>query len=199
MKFRILTLFILSIFYINLSAQGYLKENSFDFGKIVNPELLPMPNLVSILDQSMLAQALNIDAKNISFKNPKSTPTQKIKSMFYTIRNGEDLMNGVLFQVSTNPVYIEAPDYISFSLDNKLTQGEVVSSTNSKILYKEEYAGKVRFVYSFELGQVYWNIGNNYLFMLGFNGPITSEAHLISVAKTLIPEINKNMLAKLLE
>ncbi len=199
MKNKVLAILLLSGFYMTAFSQGYLNGNSFDFGKIVNPDLLPLPNPVSLLDKSSLAKALNVNESVLAYKNAKSAAEQKIKSIFYTLKDGEEVMNGVLFQISTNPVYIEAPDFISFTLDNKMTQGETISATNSKILYKEEHAGKVRFVYSFELGQVYWNIGNNYLMMLGFNGPVTSEDQLIFVAKTLIPTINKNLFAKLLE
>lgn len=199
MKSKILTLFILSTVYSMSYAQGYLSENSFDFGKIVNPDLLSIPNPSEVLDKALVAKTLDIKPEMLTSKESKSIGNQNIKSSFYAINDGEATINGMIFQISTNPVYIEAPTFISFTLDSKLEQGESLSDSDRKIAYKEGHVGKVRFVYSYEIGRIYWNIGDNYLMMLGFNDTIETEEQLESVAKAMIPNINKNLIGWLLK
>ena len=199
MKNRIIALFILSAVYSMSFAQGYLSDNSFDFGKLINPDLLAIPNPSEVLDKALVAKTFDIKPEMLYSKESKSIGNQNIKSTFYAINDGEATINGMILQISTNPVYIEAPTFISFTLDSKLEQGETLTDSNRKIAYKEGHVGKVRFVYSFEIGRIYWNIGDNYLMMLGFNGTIHTEEQLISVAETMIPNINKNLIAWLLK
>ena len=151
------------------------------------------------MDKALVAKAFDIKPEMLYSKESKSIGNQNIKSTFYAINDGEATINGMILQISTNPVYIEAPTFISFTLDSKLEQGETLTDSNRKIAYKEGHVGKVRFVYSFEIGRIYWNIGDNYLMMLGFNGTIHTEEQLISVAETMIPNINKNLIAWLLK
>ncbi|MCZ2100398.1 MAG: hypothetical protein LC107_02535 [Chitinophagales bacterium] len=200
MNYRFLLIVFLSAFYLNGQAQIYLEHNTFDFGKIINPDLLTIPQPASLVEKDVLAKTLNLKPETISSKDAKSSAGVKnIKSTFYNIQNNDVAYAGVLFQISVNPVYIEAPTYISSSLDNKMEHGEVLSSLNKKVLYKEDFAGKIRFVYNKDIGQIYWNIGDNYLMMLGFNGLLENDEDLVKTAKVLIPHITKNFLAKLLE
>ncbi|HRO07859.1 MAG TPA: hypothetical protein PK611_08210 [Saprospiraceae bacterium] len=196
---RLLTLIIASFIYTSGIAQGYLSGNTFDFGKIVNPDLLKIPNPKDVVSLSMVASVLNVAEEKLSPRSSKGSANNNVKSTFYTIINGESTYNGMIFQISTNPVYIEAPTFISFTLDNRIEHGEYESSTNRKMEYKEGYAGKIRYVYSAELGRITWNIGDNYLLTLGFNGTLQTADEMTKAANLMVPDITKNFLAKLLE
>ncbi len=200
MMYRILAFVILSSFYFTGFSQEYLKNNAFDFGKIVSPEKLTIPNPTEVLDRYFLAKTLHVEPNALSIKDSKSLgKSQNSKSTFFKIIEGDVVYAGLLLQISTNPVYDEAPAYITNALRNKIEQGEVLQSTNKRSLYSEDYAGKIRFVYNTELGNIYWNIGDNYLLMIKFNGIMERDEEITKAAKALIPHISNNLLAKLLE
>lgn len=196
---RLLTLIISTFIITTGTTQSYLSGNTFDFGKIVNPDLLRIPNPKDVVTLSNVASILKVPEDKLSPRSSKNNANNNVKSTFFTIINEESTYNGMIFQISTNPVYIEAPTFISFSLDSKLEQGEYESATNRKMIYKEGFTGKIRYVYSVDIGRIYWNIGDNYLMMLGFNGTLQNEDEVINAANLMIPDITKNFLAKLLE
>lgn len=180
-------------------GQTHYNVEIFDFSKAKDPKTLTLPVPATLLSNSLVEQVLELKPQSVSVRSPKDAGTVLVKNTFY---KWEDIANpnaGMFVQLMTNPVYDEFEDYNSMVVDSKLTRGEEAPGLSKATPFKPLKIGKLTVAYSVETSRVYWNIGNNYVFMLAFNILDFDETKLIKCAQIFIPEINKNLMAKMLE
>ena len=199
---RHLTLFVLMILCLRASTvigQNHYNVDIFDFAKAKDPNTLPLPSPANLLANSIVEQVLELKPQSVSVRSPKDAGTMLVKNTFY---KWEDISNpnaGMFVQLMTNPVYDEFEDYNSLVVDSKLTKGEEAPGLSKATPFKSLKIGKLTVAYSVETSRIYWNVGNNYVLMLAFNILNFDEAKLVKSAQIFIPEINKNLLAMMLE
>jgi hypothetical protein len=195
--FRFLIIIILSISFQNIDAQSSINTRIFNFGVHRNPTELLLPNACDLITPDEVKSVLGVTEVNIkSTGNPGDV---KASNCFFKWEDPATPHAGMLLQVMTNPLYDDNPEYISYLVESKLTEGESVQGSRKNLLFKETMVGKVKVVYAIENGRVYWNVGDNYLFMLTFNIAGLQTERMLDIARQLIPSVNKNLLGKLLE
>lgn len=195
--FRFLIIIILSISFQNIDAQSSINTRIFNFGVHRNPTELLLPNACDLITPDEVKSVLGVTEVNIkSTGNPGDV---KASNCFFKWEDPATPHAGMLLQVMTNPLYDDNPEYISYLVESKLTEGESVQGSRKNLLFKETMVGKVKVVYAIENGRVYWNVGDNYLFMLTFNIAGLQTERMLDIARKLIPSVNKNLLGKLLE
>lgn len=195
--FRFLIIIILSISFQNIDAQSSINTRIFNFGVHRNPTELLLPNACDLITPDEVKSVLGVTEVNIkSTGNPGDV---KASNCFFKWEDPATPHAGMLLQVMTNPLYDDNPEYISYLVESKLTEGESVQGSRKNLLFKETMVGKVKVVYAIENGRVYWNVGDNYLFMLTFNITGLQTERMLDIARKLIPSVNKNLLGKLLE
>ncbi|MBK8626824.1 MAG: hypothetical protein IPN86_15045 [Saprospiraceae bacterium] len=189
---------ILIVFFTGyISAQSGINTRVFNFGVHRNPTELLLPKACELISLDEIQSALGV--KDIQVKSTGNPGDVKVSNCFFKWEDPAMPYTGMLLQVMTNPLYDDNPEYISYLIESKLTEGESEQGSTKNLLFKEAMVGKVKVVYAIENGRVYWNIGDNYLFMLTFNIAGLKTEKMLTIAQKLIPVINKNLLGKLLE
>lgn len=198
---RLFSIPVLFMFLWSSFAMGQTHYNVeiFDFSKAKDPKTLPLPVPATLLSNSLVEQVLELKPQSVSVRSPKDAGTMLVKNTFYKWDDVANPNAGMFVQLMTNPVYDEFEDYNSMVIDSKLTKGEEAPGLSKATPFKSLKIGKVIVAYSVETSRIYWNIGNNYVFMMAFNFLNFDEAKLVRSAQIFIPELNKNLMAKMLE
>lgn len=197
-RFRLLSfLLFISFVSIDVVAQSGINTRVFNFGVHRNPSDLILPKACDLVTMDEVKSALGVT--DIQMKSTGNPGDVKASNCFFKWEDPATPHAGMLLQLMTNPSYDDNPEYISYLVESKITEGESVQGSRKNLIFKEGMIGKVKIVYAAENGRVYWNVGDNYLFMLTFNIAGLKEDRMLDIARKLVPSVNKNLLAKLLE
>lgn len=170
-----------------------------DNSEAVDPSTLSIPNACEMISEATLQSILNITGSAVNIKEANDPGNKSAKSCFFKWDAADTPNAGILIQILTNPVYSEYPQYISNYVSSKLTEGETVLGSEKPTRFNKFTAGEITGAYSFDQSRFYWNLGNNYLFMLAFNVSSLSEDKMVNVAEKIVVEVNKNFAGKLKE
>jgi hypothetical protein len=196
-KFSVFLILILLGSQIDITAQSAINTRIFNFGVHRNPTDLILPIACDLISLDEVKACLSV--ADIQVKSTGNPGDVKVSNCFFKWEDPATPYAGMLLQVMTNPIYDDNPEYISYLVESKLTEGEAVQGGSRNVLFKETMVGRVKVVYAIENARLYWNVGDNYLFMLSFNIAGLQEERMLAMAKKLVPVINKNILGKLLE
>jgi hypothetical protein len=170
-----------------------------DNSAAADPTTLTIPNACEMISESTLQTILNITGSSVNIKEANDPGNKSAKSCFFKWDSADTPNAGILVQILTNPVYSDYPQYISNYVSSKLTEGETVLGSDKATKFNKFTAGGVNGAYSFDQSRFYWNLGNNYLFMLAFNVSTLSEEKMVKVAEQIVVEVNKNFATKIKE
>ncbi len=162
-----------------------------------DPEKLTIPNACEMITEANIQSILNVAGSPVTVKEANDPSNNKAKSCFFKWDDASTPNAGILIQIQTNPVYNDFPQYISNYVSAKITEGETVLGNDKPTKFKKFTAGGYTGAYSFEQSRFYWNIGNDYLFMLAFNLTSLNENQMVDVAAKIIVEINNNFKSKI--
>lgn len=190
--------FFCSLMY-NINGQQSINARLFDFGIHRNPKDLFVPKACDLISAQDVQLILGLASQNVQIKSADNPGVVKVKSCFYKWEDPSTPHAGMLLQIMTNPVYDDSPEYVSDMMASKLADGETSPGAKNKAVFKETMIGKVKVIYAKENSRVYWNIGDNYLFMLAFNITNLDETKMLEMANKIVPIVNKNLLGELLK
>jgi len=157
-----------------------------------DPAKLAIPESCAMINTENLQRILNISKYPITVKNSGDPADKSNKSCFFKWDDPSTANAGIFLQISTNPAHAEFPQYISNFVAAKITDGETDMNTNQPSKFKKFVVNGMEGAFSFQLGKAYWNINNDYLFMLAFNISTLSEAKMLDATKEILEEVNSN-------
>ena len=161
-----------------------------------DPANLTVPNACEMITKEALQAILNVTAGGVNIKESNDPTTDKTKSCFFQWDDPSTPNAGILIQIQTNPVYEEYPQYISQFVTSKLNEGETVLGAGVPTKFKRFSSAGSLGAYSFDQSRFYWNLGNDYLFMLAFNLTSLNEEKMVKAAEQIVAEVNKNFASK---
>jgi hypothetical protein len=162
---------------------------------IIHPDKLTIPAACEMLTKEWIKETLGLKLSDVALKDSDDPTNKNTRSCFFRWEDPATPNAGIVIQIMTNPVYDEFDQWVSYFVNAKLTDGEVVLGNDEPYKYSKFEAGGIKGVYSFDLKRFYWNLGNNYLFMLAFNMDIP-EGKMVEHAKKMAAEINNNFAVK---
>lgn len=161
---------------------------------IINPKDLVIPNACEMLSQEWIKETLGLALTDVTLTEADAGNNNS-RSCFFKWEDPATPNAGIFIQIMTNPVYEEFDKWIGQFVNAKLTEGESVLGNDEPYKYKKFESDNMKGAYSYDLKRFYWNLGNNYLFMLAFNMDIT-ESKMVDHAKKMATEINNNFTEK---
>jgi len=161
-------------------------------------KMLPIPDACGMLSQTWIKNTLELKITNISIKKAEENEDTPAKSCFFKWEDPNTSHAGIFIQIMTNPVYDEFDQWVSYFVNAKVSEGEVIQGSDEVYFYKRYNAGIYKGVYSYDLKKFYWNKGDDYLFMLAFNLDI-SESKMLSYAEKISAKVNENFELKIAE
>jgi hypothetical protein len=198
------TLFLIFLL-LSFSCKNDAKNSTEDFtdlsaftktGPPKDPEQLSLPSACEMISSEKLSAILQIDASSVFVKDASDPQDNKTKSCFFKWEDPGTTNAGILIQIQTNPVYGDYPEYITNYVRSKITEGETLMGENQPTKFTKLTIGEINGAFSFKQGRFYWNLGNDYLFMLAFNLSTISEDKMKDLATSIINEVNKNFASK---
>lgn len=192
---KLITLVVALCLVVYMQAQ---KTSIFNFAEWVHPDSILLPQPCETLPLSALSQVIEIDDSLIEQKTAGLKSGNYSLSCFYKWNDPSTPHAGMLFQIMKNGVP-ENKDFISRTYQSKIIEGEFIQHLDKKVTFKKHSVGKVDIIYNPVTHSAYWHIGDNYMFHLIFNLHSLNEDKFLYYLDNLVPEINKNMLLRLLE
>lgn len=162
----------------------------------LDPKDLKIPSACELITELEVETILKTNGSKVLLKEANDPESPNVKSCFFKWEDVNTPNAGILIQAQTNGIFGEMPEYISSYVNNKLKSGETVLGDETATKFTEFTVGGIRGAYSFQQSRFYWNLGNNYLFMLAFNVSTLSEEKMVDTAKELITIINNNFATK---
>ncbi|MBK9253956.1 MAG: hypothetical protein IPM42_00560 [Saprospiraceae bacterium] len=163
--------------------------------KATNPADLKIPGACEMLTEEWIKTTLGLTLSDVTQKEADDPENKNARSCFFRWEDPSTPNAGIMIQIMTNPVYDEFDQWVSYFVNAKLSEGEVLLGSDEAHKYKKFDAGNLRGAYSYELKRFYWHLGNDYLYMLAFNLEIP-ESKMVADAKKIAIEVNKNFAAK---
>ena len=161
-----------------------------------DPKDLKIPSACEMIGEAEIQKILSIAGASVNIKEADDPGNLTTRSCFFKWDDPATPNAGILIQILTNPVYSEYPEYISKFVSSKLTDGETVMGNDNPSIFKKFKSGNTVGAYSFEQGKAYWNLNNDYLFMLAFNVSTLKEDQLVKATEAIVAEVNKNFASK---
>lgn len=161
----------------------------------IHPDKLPLPPSCDLLSEVWIKETLGLTLSDVSRKESEDPGNPNARSCFFRWEDPATPNAGIFIQLMTNPVFNEYDAWISTFVNAKLSEGETPLGSEEAYKYKRFDAGKYKGAYSYDLKRFYWNIGNNYLFMLAFNLDIP-ESKMLGYAEKISAKVNENFAEK---
>ncbi|MCB0646816.1 MAG: hypothetical protein KDC49_09135 [Saprospiraceae bacterium] len=162
--------------------------------EIIAVKDLPKLNACDLISKEFLVK--NIKADEFSYYSRTGADTETANGCFFQWTSATKPNAGMMLQVMKNPFEAETPVWATEYI-NGMKQGNAGSAEGVENFKAFTAAGDDG-VYNERLGQYYWRIGNNYVFMLAFNLDESAEEKL-GYAEKIAKESMKNFNAKLSE
>lgn len=176
-----------------------IKDNliEVDYTTPTDPAQLTLPNPCSLISEAQIKDLLDIDNANVNIKLANDPGNVNAQACFFKWDDPRTPNAGILIQTMTNPVYNDYPQYISNFVASKITEGENLVDSSQPIKFEKLSLDNGKSAaFSFQQARVYWNIGNDYLFMLAFNVSTINESEMKDIAEDIIEAVNSNFTPK---
>lgn len=183
------------------NTDSNIQENElsdYESNTAIHPDKLPIPGACDMLSQEWIKETLGLTLTDVTLKEADDPSNKNARSCFFRWEDPGTPNAGIFIQIMTNPVFDEYDGWISSFVTAKLKEGETALGNEEAFKYKTYDAGKYKGAYSYDLKRFYWNIGNNYLFMLAFNLDIP-ESMMLNYAEKISAKVNENFSVKVSE
>jgi len=145
------------------------KTNSATRSAQTNYNVEGVPDACDLLSKETIARYVGQPAESIFLADGSSAQNPKARACFFKW-DGSALANaGVMVQLQKNPVEEEVPEYFTYLISSKKTEGEKNPASGEVMKYKDWPGFGDDAAYSTEAGKYVWRIGNDWAFMVAFN------------------------------
>ena len=128
-----------------------------------------IPDACDLLSTKTIARYVKQPAGQITLNDGSSPLNPKARACFFKW-DTSDLPNaGVMVQLQRNPVEEDVPEYFTYLISSKKTEGEKNPSSAEVFMYKDWPGIGDDGAYSTEAGKYVWRVGNEWAFMVAFN------------------------------
>lgn len=139
-----------------------------------------IPDACDLLTAKTIAKYVRQPAESIFLADGSSPQNPKARACFFKW-DGSELANaGVMVQLQRNPVQEDVPEYFTYLISSKKTDGEKDPGTQSVIKYKDWPGYGDDGAYSTEAGKYVWRVGNDWAFMVAFNTVLDAKAQKVA-------------------
>jgi len=151
-----------------------------------------IPDACDLLTKETIAKYVNQPAESIFQADGSSKQNPKARACFFKW-DGSALPNaGVMVQLQRNPVQDDVPEYFTYLISSRKTEGEVDPATNHVVKYNDWPGFGDDGAYSTEAGKYIWRVGNDWSFMIAFNTVLPPKAQKVA-AHALAQEVMSRM------
>ncbi len=161
-----------------------------------DPSQLDIPETCDMITTEDIKSILGVPAASINVKNADDKSNKGSRSCFFQWDDPSTPNAGIMLMIQTNPAYNDAQDFFTLSMKAKLETGEAVLGQDKPERFKKFDAGDGIGAYSFNQSRCYWNLGNDYMFMLAFNITTLSEKKMVDAAEKIAAKVNANFASK---
>ena len=168
------------------SKSGSVTESGTNF----NSE--GIPDACDLMTPETIARYVNQPVESIFPADGSSPQNPKARACFFKW-DGSALPNaGVMVQLQRNPVQEDVPEYFTYLIASRKTDGEKDPGSDVVIKYKDWPGFGDDGAYSTEAGKYVWRVGNDWAFMIAFNTVLPPKAQKVA-AHALAQEVMSNM------
>lgn len=151
-----------------------------------------IPDACDLLTSKTIGRYVRQPAETIFSADGSSPQNKKARACFFKW-DGSDLANaGVMVQLQRNPVQEDVPEYFTYLIASKKTEGEKDPATDHTIKYQDWPGFGDDGAYSTEAGKYVWRVGNDWAFMIAFNTVLPPKAQKVA-ADAFAREVMANM------
>ncbi len=151
-----------------------------------------IPDACDLMTPETIARYVNQPVESIFPADGSSPQNPKARACFFKW-DGSDMPNaGVMVQLQRNPVQEDVPEYFTYLISSKKTEGEKDPGSNVVMKYKDWPGFGDDGAYSTEAGKYVWRVGNDWAFMIAFNTVLPPKAQKVA-AHALAQEVMSNM------
>jgi len=139
-----------------------------------------IPDACDLLSAKTVAKYVRQPEGSIFLADGSSPQNPKARACFFKW-DGSELANaGVMVQLQRNPVQEEVPEYFTYLISSKKTEGEKDPASKSVIKYNDWPGFGDDGAYSTEAGKYVWRVGNDWSFMVAFNTVLEPKAQKVA-------------------
>jgi len=151
-----------------------------------------IPDACDLLSTATISKYVNQPADIIFLADGSSKQNPKARACFFKWDGSEIRNAGVMVQVQKNPVEADVPEYFTYLISSRKTEGEKDPATGSVFKYEDWPGFGDDAAYSTEAGKYVWRIGNEWAFMVAFNTTQKPKAQK-EAAEAFAKEVMANM------
>ena len=174
------------------NTEAVTQSNKNKAKKETNYNKEGIPDACDLLSAETIAKYVKAPASSIFLADGSSPQTPKARACFFKW-DGSELPNaGVLVQLQKNPVADDVPEYFTYLISSKKTEGEKDPVSPEIIKYKDWPKFGDDGAYSTVAGKYVWRVGNDWSFMIAFNTTLSDKAQK-RAAEAFAKEVMSNM------
>lgn len=151
-----------------------------------------IPDACDLLSVETISRYVRQPAESIFTADGSSPQNQKARACFFKWDGSAIANAGVMLQLQKNPVADDVPEYFTYLISSKKTEGEKDLSSDLAIKYQDWPGFGDDGAYSTVAGKYIWRIGNEWAFMIAFNTVLEPKAQKVA-AETFAKEVIANM------
>ncbi len=186
---RLFTFVILAVLLVSCKDERPVSVNGKDLSQEIIPvKELPIPPSCEYIPVEWIADRFDLDPELINVTDGKAG--EGMSGCFFRWSAKEKPNAGVFIQVYTNPIEEETKTWASLRMQG-LRAGNAGTTEEESTVFKPFPGVGDEGAYNEALGQYYWRVGENYVFMLAFNLDITAEERY-EHAEAISQEVMKN-------
>ena len=163
--------------------------------KKTNYNIEGIPDACDLLSAETISRYVRQPVESIFLADGSSPKNPKARACFFKWDGSAIANAGVMVQLQRNPVQEDVPEYFTYLISSKKTDGEKDPAGGGTIKYKDWPGFGDDGAYSYVAGKYVWRVGNDWSFMIAFNTVLTEKAQKVA-AETFANEVMSNMVFK---
>jgi len=133
-----------------------------------------------LLTKETIAKYVNQPAESIFLADGSSPQNPKARACFFKWDGSAVANAGVMVQLQRNPVEEDVPEYFTYLIASKKTEGEVDPATREVMKYNDWPGFGDDGAYSTAAGKYTWRVGNDWAFTVAFNTDLPPKSQKIA-------------------
>lgn len=151
-----------------------------------------IPDACDLLTSETISKYVRQPANTIFPADGSSPQNPKARACFFKW-DGSAIPNaGVMVQLQKNPVEEDVPEYFTYLISSKKTEGDKDPMSDGAVMYKDWPGFGDDGAYSTEAGKYVWRVGNEWAFMIAFNTVLPPKAQKVA-AEAFAMEVMSKM------
>jgi len=151
-----------------------------------------IPDACDLMTPETVGKAIGINPSSINITDGSSSKSKLQRACFFKW-DGSSIKNaGVMVQLQKNPVADDVPDYFTYMITSKKTEGENDFAGGKKFKYKDWPGFGTDAAYSTDAGKYVWRVDNEWAFMIAFNTTLSPKKQK-KAAEILAKEVMSRM------